>query len=85
MQHGLVDRVGVSAKPIVPGERAMAQFDVYAISSTTQRGEIPWMVDIQCHVLEKLPTRLVIPPALRAHMPAAMSLSLVASASIVGQ
>lgn len=41
----------------------MAQFDVYANPSKTQRGEIPWMVDIQSDILDKLPTRLVIPLA----------------------
>ncbi|MBT2320748.1 CcdB family protein [Variovorax paradoxus] len=54
----------------------MAQFDVYANPSETQRGEIPWMVDIQSDILNKLQTRLVIPLALRAHMPAAMPRSL---------
>ena len=57
----------------------MAQFDVYANPSKTQRGEIPWMVDIQSDILDKLPTRLVIPLALRAHMPAAMPRSLCPS------
>ena len=54
----------------------MAQFDVYANPSKTQRGEIPWMVDIQSDILDKLPTRLVIPLALRPNMPAAMPRSL---------
>lgn len=54
----------------------MAQFDVYANPSKTQRGEIPWMVDIQSEILDKLPTRLVMLLALRAHMPAAMPRSL---------
>ncbi|WP_311737066.1 CcdB family protein [Variovorax guangxiensis] len=36
----------------------------------------PWMVDIQSEILDKLPTRLVMPLALRAHMPAAMPRSL---------
>ncbi|MDP9606131.1 CcdB family protein [Variovorax sp. NFACC27] len=54
----------------------MAQFDVYANPSKTQRGEIPWMVDIQSEILDKLPTCLVMPLALRANMPAAMPRSL---------
>ncbi|MDR6521015.1 toxin CcdB [Variovorax paradoxus] len=54
----------------------MTQFDVYANPSKTQRGEIPWMVDIQSEILDKLPTRLVMPLALRANMPAAMPRSL---------
>ena len=57
----------------------MAQFDVYANPSKTQRGGIPWMVDIQSDVLDKLPTRLVIPLALRSHMPTAMPRSLCPS------
>ncbi|WP_418132227.1 CcdB family protein (plasmid) [Variovorax sp. 375MFSha3.1] len=44
----------------------MAQFDVYANPSKAQRGEIPWMVDIQSKILDKLPTCLVMPLALRA-------------------
>ena len=54
----------------------MAQFDVYANPSKTQRGEIPWVVDIQSEILNELPTRLVMPSALRANMPAAMPQSL---------
>ncbi|MBN8756659.1 MULTISPECIES: CcdB family protein [unclassified Variovorax] len=54
----------------------MAQFDIYANPSKTQRGEIPWMVDIQSDILDKLPARLVIPLALRAHLPAVMPRSL---------
>jgi len=50
----------------------MAPFDGCANPSKTQRGEIPWMVDIQSEILDKLPTCLVMPLALRANMPAAM-------------
>jgi len=48
----------------------MAQFDVYANPSKAQRGEIPWMVEIQSEILDKLPTRLVMPLAPRTHMAA---------------
>jgi len=37
------------------------------------------MVDIQSEMLDKLPNRLVIPLALRAHIPAAMPRSLCPS------
>ena len=42
------------------------------------------MVDIEDSILDKLPTRLVMPLALRAHMPAAMPRSLCASSSWQG-
>ena len=42
------------------------------------------MVDIHSDILDKLPTRLMMPLALRAHMPAAMPRSLCASSSWQG-
>lgn len=48
----------------------MAQFDVYPNPSKHQRADIPWIVDVQSDLLSGLPTRLVIPLALRTHMPA---------------
>lgn len=47
----------------------MAQFDVYPNPSKHQRSDIPWIVDVQSDLLAALPTRLVIPLALRKHMP----------------
>jgi toxin CcdB len=47
----------------------MAQFDVYQNPSKHQRSDIPWIVDIQSDLLSSLPTRLVLPLALRKHMP----------------
>ncbi|MGN8083795.1 CcdB family protein [Variovorax atrisoli] len=63
----------------------MAQFDVYANPSKTQRGEIPWVVDIQSEILNELPTRLVMPSALRANMPAAMPQSLCTTIHRLGR
>ena len=50
----------------------MAQFDVYPNPSKHQRSDIPWIVDIQSDLLSSLPTRQVLPLALRKHMPAAL-------------
>ena len=50
----------------------MAQFDVYPNPSKHQRADIPWIVDVQSDLLSALPTRLVIPLALRKHMPPAL-------------
>lgn len=47
----------------------MAQFDVYLNPSKHQRSDIPWIVDIQSDLLSALPTRLVLPLALRRDMP----------------
>jgi toxin CcdB len=47
----------------------MAQFDVYANPVKSQREDIPWCVDIQSDLLANLSTRLVVPLALRKHMP----------------
>jgi toxin CcdB len=54
----------------------MAQFDVYPNPSKHQRSDIPWIVDIQGDPLAALPTRLVIPLALRKHMPPALPRAL---------
>jgi toxin CcdB len=54
----------------------VAQFDVYPNPSKLQRPDIPWMVDIQSDLLSALPTRLVVPLALRKHMPAALPRAL---------
>lgn len=53
-------------------DRAVTQYDIYANPSKAQRREIPWIVDVQSDLLSKLPTRLVIPLALRETMPQAM-------------
>ncbi|VTU37617.1 CcdB family protein [Variovorax sp. RA8] len=50
----------------------MAQFDVYPNPSKHQRADIPWIVDIQSDLLSALTTRLVVPLALRKHMPPAL-------------
>lgn len=39
-------------------------------------GDIPFIVDVQSDVLSALPTRLVVPLALRRHMPAALPRAL---------
>ena len=54
----------------------MAQFDVYPNPSRHQRSDIPWVVDIQCDLLSALPTRLVLPLALRKTMPSAVPKAL---------
>lgn len=54
----------------------MAQFDVYANPSKHQRSDIPWIVDIQSDLLSALPTRLVMPLALRKTMPATVPKAL---------
>lgn len=54
----------------------MAQFDVYLNPSKHQRSDIPWIVDIQSDLLSGLPTRLVMPLALRKNMPASMPRAL---------
>lgn len=50
----------------------MAQFDLYPNPSKHQRADIPWIVDVQSDQLSALPTRLVVPLALRKHMPPAL-------------
>jgi toxin CcdB len=54
----------------------LAQFDVYPNPSKAQRPDIPWMVDVQSDLLSGLPTRLVMPLALRKHMPGALPRAL---------
>ena len=54
----------------------MAQFDVYPNPSRHQRSDIPWVVDIQSDLLSALPTRLVLPLALRRTMPATVPKAL---------
>lgn len=57
----------------------MAQFDVYPNPSKNQRVDIPWIVDVQSDLLSALPTRLVVPLALRKNMPAAVPRALCPS------
>ena len=54
----------------------MAQFDIYPNPSKHQRSDIPWIVDMQSDLLSALPTRLVLPLALRKHMPPALPRAL---------
>ena len=54
----------------------MAQFDVYPNPSKGQSQDIPWIVDIQSDLLSALPTRLVVPLALRKSLPAEAPRSL---------
>ncbi len=39
----------------------MAQYDVYANPNARSREAMPYLVDVQSHLLERLQTRLVIP------------------------
>ena len=57
----------------------MAQFDVYPNPSKSQRADIPWIVEVQSELLSALPTRLVVPLALRRNMPAAVPRALCPS------
>ncbi len=63
----------------------MAQFDVYANPSKHQRADIPWIVDVQSDLLSALPTRLVIPLALRKHMPSALPRALCPALQWAGE
>lgn len=39
----------------------MAQFDVYRNTNPATRGRIPYLLDIQCDLLDALATRVVVP------------------------
>ncbi|NVM90543.1 hypothetical protein FHT32_004200 [Variovorax sp. SG517] len=63
-QNGLVEQVAIFGEDYRPWYRTMAQFDVHANPSKTQRGEIPWMVDGHSGVLDKF-FRFGGPPVIR--------------------
>ena len=63
----------------------MAQFDVYPNPSRHQRSDIPWIVDIQSDLLSALPTRLVVPLALRKTMPSTVPKALCPPVVWVGE
>jgi toxin CcdB len=39
----------------------MAQYDVFANPNPRSRDEVPYLVDVQSGLLDRLPTRLVMP------------------------
>ena len=63
----------------------MPQFDVYRNPVVAQRGSLPFMLNVQSHLFDALPTRLTLPLAVPSLVPSAIPLNLCPALEFEGQ
>jgi toxin CcdB len=63
----------------------MAQFDVYRNPDEQDRSFVPYLLDIQSHLLENLRTRVVVPLAKQRISPAAQTTRFTPSFIVASQ